>query len=489
LNSNNKPHIYFISEDFNLIEQFTRYRDEYRISFDDDGRHLKRIKHSGSKHNIDLVVVGFDLFTRKVKLEFSPKECLHLPVFVVISDKSQAETLCKEEQPVKFVPVFLPIDFVHVKSTVDALIQNREKAISFDEKGFYKHLYRKAPVVQFLVDPFTFRITEANRAAAHLFGKSNECEFAGQHLEILFPENSAFIREKLIESGRFGESNFTCNIQIPGNGSMDFAVFVSKIAIRNRFLLFMNFSDITYSKNAERILTLKNIELQKTNAELDNFVYSTSHELRAPLMSVLGLINLIEAESCQIEKGVYVGLMKESIKKLDKIIHDIVDYARNARSEISNMPIEFASVMENIGSNTNSMSALKKVELRSHINQSLPFHSDARRVEIVLRNLISNSIKFFNELAEYPYVEVMIEVERRFANIRVQDNGRGIPESHLPRIFEMFFRGDEQSAGSGIGLYIVKEIIEKLNGSIHVESTLGKGTIFNILLPNQFREA
>ncbi|HSV88903.1 MAG TPA: HAMP domain-containing sensor histidine kinase, partial [Bacteroidales bacterium] len=132
------------------------------------------------------------------------------------------------------------------------------------------------------------------------------------------------------------------------------------------------------------------------------------------------------------------------------------------------------------------MADQNKVEVRFKVNQQFLFWSDIRRVEIIINNLVCNGIKFCDANAEKPFVEVLVEVDGEFALFSVEDNGRGIPDDHLPKIFDMFFRGDEHSSGSGIGLYIVKEITDKLNGSIKVDSSVGKGTIFKIILPNQF---
>ncbi|HSV87720.1 MAG TPA: PAS domain-containing sensor histidine kinase, partial [Bacteroidales bacterium] len=440
MDSKIKPHIYLISGDTDLIDQFCNLKEEYRISYDEDGRLLRRLKSRAEIHNVDLVISGFEFFTQKIIKEIKPKASLHFPIFLVLSDSSNGNALFAGKYGVKYLPVYLPVDFIQLKSIVAALLKNRENVISIEEKNYYKLLYNKAPVVQFLVDPLSFIIVEANRAAAQLFGRSREHELEGQSFEVLLPENCNLIRQKLIESGRFGESNFTCTLQIRGSGSLDFAVFITKVAIRNRFLLFMSFSDITYSKNAERILTLKNIELQKTNSELDSFVYSTSHELRAPLMSVLGLINLFETEANQAERGIYTAMMKESIKKLDNIIHDIVDYARNARSGLDIIPVDFNHVLGKIINKIGFMADQNKVELRFKVNQQFPFRSDIRRIEIIINNLACNGIKFFNTNAEKPFVEVLVEVDGEFALISVEDNGRGIPDDHLPKIFDMFFR-------------------------------------------------
>lgn len=353
-----------------------------------------------------------------------------------------------------------------------------------EETERYKILFQKAPLVQLLVNPCNNAILDANRAAAILYGREDAASLIGQDLLELHPWQADLIKESLKEALKQGESYFSFSFDSIANGTVDLALFAGKIALGKSELLFVNIQDISDTKKAERVLTLKNTELQKTNAELDHFVYSTSHELRAPLVSVLGLISLLETEADQCEQGTYVKLMKESIHKLDLIIHDIIDYSRNARFEVKVSPVDFNYLLEKTINNLQYLPQVEKIDLRLKVNQNGMFCSDKRRVEVILSNLVSNSLKFFNPLADQPFVEILVQVNSQQAIIRVEDNGRGIPEAHLPRIFEMFFRGYEQGTGSGIGLYIVKEIIEKLNGSMQVESTEGKGSVFIVKIPN-----
>ncbi|MBW6498829.1 MAG: PAS domain-containing sensor histidine kinase [Bacteroidales bacterium] len=364
------------------------------------------------------------------------------------------------------------------------LNQNSGDKSPAEETERYKILFQKAPLVQLLVNPCNNTILDANRAAANLYGREDAALLIGQDLLGLHPAQAGLMKESLKEALRQGESHFSFTFQSTANGPVDLALFAGKIALGKNELLFVNIQDISETKKAERILTQKNNELQKTKAELDHFVYSTSHELRAPLVSVLGLINLLETETNENEHVTYVRLMKESISKLDLIIHDIIDYSRNARFEVNVSPIDFDFLLEKTINNLQYLPQIQKIDLRLKVSNTGIFCSDKRRVEVILSNLISNSLKFFNPEADQPYVEILVQVSPHQAIIRVADNGRGIPEAHLPRIFEMFFRGYEQSTGSGIGLYIVKEIVEKLNGHMQVESTEGQGSVFTVNIPN-----
>jgi len=354
-----------------------------------------------------------------------------------------------------------------------------------EETERYKILFQKAPLVQLLVNPCNNTILDANRAAATLYGREDAASLIGQDLLGLHPAQAGLMKESLKEALRYGESHFSFTFQSTANGPVDLALFAGKIDLGKNELLFVNIQDISDTKKAERILTQKNTELQKTNAELDHFVYSTSHELRAPLVSVLGLISLLETESNESEQISYIRLMKESIHKLDLIIHDIIDYSRNARFEVNVSPIDFDFLLEKTINNLQYLPHIQKIDLRLKVNHEGIFCSDKRRVEVILSNLISNSLKFFNPKATQPFVEILVQVNPQQAVIRVEDNGLGIPEAHLPRIFEMFFRGYEQSTGSGIGLYIVKEIVDKLKGSLQIESAEGKGSVFTVKIPNQ----
>ncbi len=243
-------------------------------------------------------------------------------------------------------------------------------------------------------------------------------------------------------------------------------------------------SDITETKEVENTLRENNKQLQKTNEELDRFVYSTSHELRSPLMSVLGLINLLETELKSNELENYLNMIKDTIGRLDKIIHDIIDYSKNSRSDIVYENIDFKRFVEESIQNHSYLENFEKVKFSLDVKNGISFFSDKNRIHIVLNNLISNCIRFHNFDQPEPFVKVSVKTSPVNAVITIRDNGSGIHQKHIPKVYEMFYRATEKSTGSGIGLYIVKEIIEKLEGKIKVKSQPGQGTTFVVELPN-----
>lgn len=226
----------------------------------------------------------------------------------------------------------------------------------------------------------------------------------------------------------------------------------------------------------------KNTRLQKTNDELDRFVYSASHDLRAPLMSIKGLINLTQLESKEGVIKQYLAMMIDRTDKLDDFIHDIIDYARNARTGIVYEPVDLDGLVNDIFENHRFAESAQGISFEKKITLDKPIYSDKRRLSIALNNLLSNAIKYHRKTPD-AWVRVTAQLEDNSLKLTVSDNGQGIPPERIHKIFDMFYRGTEQSKGSGLGLYIVKEMVEKMGGVIHVTSEFEQGSSFILKLP------
>ena len=242
-------------------------------------------------------------------------------------------------------------------------------------------------------------------------------------------------------------------------------------------------------KKAERTLRKQNEELVKINQELDSFVYSVSHNLRAPLMSVLGLLRLAQLEVERSGKDTnlllsYFSMMEHSINKLDDTLKEILDYSRNARSEIRNEQVNLKVVIDDGFDRLKYHEGSDQIEKFVNVEDEGVFFSDPNRLSVIFNNLISNSIKYRDLRKKNQYIRINAVINRGGASIEFEDNGIGIPDDLLNKIYDMFFRATERSEGAGLGLYIVKETVDKLGGSITTSSTLGIGTTFKIELPN-----
>jgi signal transduction histidine kinase len=239
--------------------------------------------------------------------------------------------------------------------------------------------------------------------------------------------------------------------------------------------------EIGIRKEAEEKLQRTNQELSKRNTELDNFVYSVSHDLRAPIASVLGLINLAKKDDGGM-KELYLDMMQKSAQQQDHFIKEILDQSRNSRLEVKREEIVFQNIIDDTFNQLKFATANGQTVTKViNVTQNKPFFSDRWRLKVMLNNIISNSIRYRN--GKDPVIHVNVEVNDDAAFVEIQDNGRGIAKEHLKKVCTMFYRATDDGAGSGLGLYIVKETIDKLNGTLDIDSEEGKGTVVRLYIP------
>lgn len=234
--------------------------------------------------------------------------------------------------------------------------------------------------------------------------------------------------------------------------------------------------------NAKQLVQ-SNEMLMKTNAELDRFVYSTSHDLRAPLTSILGLLNIASGARDVTEVKQYMSMMKDRVHSLDKFIMDITDYSRNNRLEIIREKIDLSELAREIWDSLRYSPDALNINFYIDIPEGEFIETDKNRLRIVMSNLISNAMRYHDARKEEKFIRLKLQANGRSAYLMVEDNGQGISSEHHHKIYDMFYRGNENSKGSGLGLYIVKETLSKLAGSIHLESVPGVGSTFTVRLP------
>jgi PAS domain S-box-containing protein len=241
--------------------------------------------------------------------------------------------------------------------------------------------------------------------------------------------------------------------------------------------------DITDKKVKEEEIKEKNQLLEQTNAELDRFVYSVSHDLRAPLNSIQGLINIGDTTEDSQELKQLLGMMKNRVKKLYSFIDEIISFARNTRTEIVKQKVSLHELVKETFENTQYRELSADIDFRMRIEEDLMIETDKGRLGVILNNLVDNAIKYHRHAHPGKYVAVQTEDLEKEILFKVIDNGQGIPFEAQSKIFDMFYRASENSKGSGLGLYIVKDMVERLGGSIDLESEKGEGTTFSIKLP------
>ncbi|MEM1137660.1 MAG: HAMP domain-containing sensor histidine kinase, partial [Bacteroidota bacterium] len=226
---------------------------------------------------------------------------------------------------------------------------------------------------------------------------------------------------------------------------------------------------------------------QKLNNELDRFVYSASHDLRAPIASCLGLIDIAKKETDLNKIAQYLELKEKSLKRLDNFIGDILDYSRNTRLTLKSDVVNIEELIWNTFDNYSYTTQFPKIKKEVKIHAECDFVSDEHRLSVVFNNLISNAVRYYNPYISHAFIKVEINISMENCFVLIQDNGLGIDTKHLKNIFDMFYRATDRLSGSGLGLYIVKETLNKMGAEIEVSSEYGKGAAFSLKFPNLFK--
>lgn len=288
-------------------------------------------------------------------------------------------------------------------------------------------------------------------------------------------------------------------ILVTGAVSEEFAVTCLKLGIDD-YILKSNLSRLPSAiltalrqrelekMEEQSMLELKeqNEEILKINKELDSFIYSISHSLRGPLSTVSGLLNLAEQEPTEKNSNVKElhHMMEACIKRLDTTIRQMVDQCRNARIEIDTNAIDIEALIDKSINTLSYLPGSSDVKVSLINSTQVPFYSDPYRLEVIFNSILSNVIKYRDPYKEKSEVLIQVICTPEHAVINFKDNGLGICKKCMPKIFNMFYRASEKSDGAGLGLYIVKEFVEKLKGTVTVTSVENESTSVTIVLPN-----
>jgi len=328
-----------------------------------------------------------------------------------------------------------------------------------------------------------------NQNALDMFGYSQE-EFMNMTPVDLSPPEQP--------DGRDSQTAILKNVQLVMKGKHPGFEWVYRAKDGRDFICEAHLTKIPYADRKVIMASLLDISQRKDNEterenliqELDRFIYSASHDLSAPLKSILGLVNLIRTESDSNEIGIYLDMMEKSIGKLEKFIQDIIKYSRNSHLDVDIEDIELEQLVQEVLDNLKFADGFGSIKFKTDFKKMSAIKSDRFRLKIVLNNLISNSIKFRSpRQGSKPFVQIKGVLKDDTPVIEIHDNGQGIEEEVKDKIFNMFFRGAVNSTGSGLGLYIAKEAAENINCQIRVESEVSKGSIFSLIFSKNGEQA
>lgn len=233
----------------------------------------------------------------------------------------------------------------------------------------------------------------------------------------------------------------------------------------------------------EKAVTEKNVQLTKLNQELDGFVYSVSHDLRSPLSSILGLTNLAKFSNSKEELVEYMAMIQDRIQIQDAFIKDIIEYSRNTRTESLTESVNLFTLTQEIIESLKFNYGANKINFEIDLPSDFMVITDKHRWKTILSNLIGNAIKYHDPSKLNQYIKLSANQSNEKLLYTITDNGMGISSQHLDKIFDMFYRASDTSSGSGLGLFITKEAVQKLNGTISVTSQRDVGSVFEITIP------
>ncbi|WP_157544023.1 sensor histidine kinase [Mucilaginibacter paludis] len=239
---------------------------------------------------------------------------------------------------------------------------------------------------------------------------------------------------------------------------------------------------VIHKMEASRIKILEqNEHLKAVNKDLDQLIYSVTHDLRSPLTSISGLIGLIDKQTELSNIKPYISMVKISIEKQNQFIKSVLKSAKK-QNLVARELCDVAHVVDDVIAQNHTMLNGKEIQFIKELRVT-DIYCDATKLLTILNNLISNAVKYSDVYKQQPFIIIRSSTTPLYFIIEVRDNGIGIDEENIPHIFEKDFMVKKNDHSEGVGLYLVKNMIQQMQGEILVNSTPGHGTTFTVKLP------
>ena len=396
-----------------------------------------------------------------------------------------------DEEGIRNGSLVVSTDITDLK-IVEELLKKREEGyktfIDQSAVGIWRAEYRQPiPInltikdqIELLLDSGI--ISECNDFMSEMYGYNSSADLTGRRIRDFYYIENNFDEEQtkeLMQSfilNNYRISNAESK-ELDKNGNIRYMLNNNIGVVENGCLVrtWGVQTDITDRKKTEK-------ELVETNQELDTFFYKASHDLKGPLASVMGIVNLARLENSDPLNEKYFTMIETSVKRLDRTLLDLIELARTRKGTSKLSHINVMALVQEILHSLRHLPDFGSINFEVKIDHLLELKADKVLVLSVFQNLIHNAINYCNQYS--PYVKIKVEKSEKGVSLEVSDNGQGIPEAIRERVFEMFYRGHPDSTGSGLGLFIVKNALEKMKGSIDFVSEVGKGTTFTVEIPN-----
>lgn len=373
-------------------------------------------------------------------------------------------------------------DFTERKQITDALAKSEEK---------YRLMFGNSPQPMLIYDIDANSITEVNEAMVKLYGYSEE-EFLKLPIgNLIYHPPLAEVSSNTLLHEKSGLTNGEWQ-HVKKNGEViDVRVTAHTVIAQSKKSRYVLIQDITARKKAEQELRLKNAELKSLNAQKDKFFSIIAHDLKSPFNSILGFSDLLVEQMKDKDMsriGKYAEIIQESSKRAMDLLMNLMEWSRSQTGrmeffpELFNMPELIHEVIPLL----KDAAASKQIQIETLLQPQVPVMADISMISTVLRNLIFNAIKF-----THPGGRIIVSVVQNPEEVvvAVKDTGIGMSEVTLRNLFRIDSSistpGTANEKGTGLGLILCKEFIEKHNGKIWASSRLGSGSSFYFSLPHQ----
>ncbi len=282
-------------------------------------------------------------------------------------------------------------------------------------------------------------------------------------------------REYLVNAGKSTRSEICLKNQEKECRYFDVSV-ANRIASHEIRGLVIMLHDITSRKN-------KAIQLEKEKEHLDQFIYKTTHDLSSPIHSAMALLNLLE-KAPESERALYLQMTRNTLAKLESLIEEVNQLYKVDKMAVKREKVDLRNLLEGEIAVLKNHPKAGNIRFELNYSDNATLFLDTLRVRTILSNILSNAVKYSDSNKESSFIRIDAQVNYEVLSVTISDNGIGIAEENLGKIFEIFYRATTEATGTGLGLHIVKDTITRLNGKVEVKSKLGEGTQFKVLLPN-----
>jgi signal transduction histidine kinase len=222
-------------------------------------------------------------------------------------------------------------------------------------------------------------------------------------------------------------------------------------------------------------------ELEDKNKQLDSLIYKSSHDLKGPLKSIIGLTTVGKMDVKDPAAREYFDHILLSTKRLDRVLADLLDITKVNENKLKHERVDFAHIIKEILLSFENIEGFKDMKIDVRIQQEKDFYGDEKMLYSVFQNMIENAFKYRDQRKTPSTLDVSVVSDKQKTKMEFRDNGLGIDSELKDKVFDMFFKANEQSLGTGLGLYLVKLSVQKMGGHVYLHTTKGEGSLFTIV--------